>query len=700
MRLLYGSVSCDGCDWLALGDAPGAPEKLFQFGAEAVMPVRVKGQRLRASNKPLEGRLLVESNGGTATVVLRAEVPVRPFADGVLAGATTPRQVAEKAKAAPKEAAALFEAGAVARWYEANGWTYPVQGPAASGLGAVQQFFEALGLTPPPRVDISERAVTLSGTVGARIRHVLEVKSEERRPVYAHAVSNQPWLAVGRAKLKGRVASIPLVVSVPDREGETLAARVVVQSNGNQRFVVPVTLEVGGSFNFDPAPPAASVERLVPAATRDEEPATKKERPRAGRAVRPPSPGPRPLPRRAVLHLLPAFALLCALAGVLACDVLSPPRAAEGIDAALRRRWPDLIDTQPRLDIHFDPHQRFGLSVSGERDPADPQRHKRLTFDEKGGTNNTCIRIDEYEYRFGDPLTQGQWVMGKRPVQKPDGYAWESAFEFLQKVQLTQTVELVPGSQTRVLDTCLVRYAVENRSDKPHKVGLRILLDTFIGANDGVPFAVPGRRGLLEGMEWFGPKDLPDYVQATERPDPKDPGTVAHLGLKLPDVEPIDRMLIAAWPGSGVRWDWPPEPMNKDPLKKDSSVALYWAEVSMNPGERRQMAFTYGLNAIASESGDAPLGLTAGGDFRPGREFTVTAYVKHPHPGQVVRLSLPAGLGFAAGSEPEQKVEGGGDYTQVSWRVRAAAAGDYALDATSGTARATYPVKVRAASIY
>src|SRR5258707_12993995 len=96
------------------------------------------------------------------------------------------------------------------------------QGPSSSGLGAVQQFFEALGLTPPPKVDISERSVALRGDPGQPLRHALEVKAKEKRPVYAHAVSNQPWLEVGRAKLNGRTAPIPLVVpSVPDRQGET-----------------------------------------------------------------------------------------------------------------------------------------------------------------------------------------------------------------------------------------------------------------------------------------------------------------------------------------------------------------------------------------------------------------------------------------------------------------------------------------------
>ena len=54
----------------------------------------------------------------------------------------------------------------MAAWYAANGWAYPVQGPASTGLAAVQQFFEALGLTAPPKVEISDRSLTLFGKPG------------------------------------------------------------------------------------------------------------------------------------------------------------------------------------------------------------------------------------------------------------------------------------------------------------------------------------------------------------------------------------------------------------------------------------------------------------------------------------------------------------------------------------------------------
>jgi hypothetical protein len=703
MRLLYGTVACDDCEWLALGDAPGAPEKLFQFGSETIIPVQVKGRRLRAGKKPLEGRLTVESNGGTASVVVRAEVPVRPFPDGVLKGALTPRQVAEKAKAAPKEAAPLFENGAVAAWYTANGWVYPVQGPAASGLGAVQQFFEALGLTPPPKVDVSERAVTLEAAAGASVKHYLEVRSEEKRPVYAHAVSSAAWLEIGRPKLNGRVAVIPLVVpAAPDRAGETLTAKVTVQANGNQRFVVPVTLVVAsGDFNFSTAP--------LPAPTLVEK-AAPKPSPKKKSAAKPVAALVRAPLAISPLHLLPVAALLVFLIAVLMVDWFGhapAPRAVGGdpFDAP----YSNLLDPDPRLGIDFDGEKRFGIVVRTERDPNNKDRFKRLTYEEKGSTNNTCVKIDgNTGYLFGNTHGHGKWV--QREVKRGhDRVGWDSVFLFDREgVEVTQSVDLVPGEQTRLLDTVMVRYKVENRSKIDRTVGLRVMLDTYIGANDGVPFAVPGGEGrpdrLVSTTATFEGRDIPDYVQALERPDLQDPGTVAQLGLKLPDYEPLDRMIICRWPGEkNMRWDvGKPEGMRNNEDKPDSCVLLYWAYKAMRPDEVRKLAFTYGLGSVGAGGGDGKIALTTGGSTRPGREFIVTAYVKEPKEGQVVRLILPEGFAFARGHEAEKKIEGtGGNLAQVSWRVRSASReGQYVIEAVSGASQAALTFRTRDEGLY
>ena len=258
MRLLYGSVAVDDCKWLSLGEPPGTAQKLFQFGSDTAIPVSVQGKRLRAGNKPLEGKLVVESNGGDCHrhrqgARCRSSRTRTACWPGPAARGRSPR----RPRPTPKEAAALFEKGAVAEWYKDNGWTYPVQGPAASGLGAVQQFFEALGLTPPPKVEISERRSTCAATPARPLRQPARGQTQEKRPVYAHATSDQPWLEVGKAQLNGRVATHPADgLNVPDQPGETLTAKLTVTANGNQKFVIPVTLAVGGArFDFDGATP-------------------------------------------------------------------------------------------------------------------------------------------------------------------------------------------------------------------------------------------------------------------------------------------------------------------------------------------------------------------------------------------------------------------------------------------------------------
>ena len=203
MRLLYGSASCD-VPWLSLGDGAAAQSRVFQFSSRNVLPVRVLGRHLHAFDKPQEARIVLESNGGTFTVAVHVFVPVKPFPEGVLAGAQSPRQLAHKVKEAPKEAAVLIENGAVAGWYQTNGWTYPVSGPQATGVAEVQQLFEALGLVKPPQVELSEDAIQLRGAPGQKVEHVLTALTQENRSAVAHSTGDQAWLWVGPTLFRGR----------------------------------------------------------------------------------------------------------------------------------------------------------------------------------------------------------------------------------------------------------------------------------------------------------------------------------------------------------------------------------------------------------------------------------------------------------------------------------------------------------------
>lgn len=675
MRLLQGSVTSDSV-WLTVGDAPGTAQKLFQFGKELVIGVHIRGKCLRASNKPMQGKLLVESNAGTMEVIVQLEVPVKPFADGVLAGAKSPRQLAEKAKANPKEAAELFESGAVARWYADSGWTYPVQGPTATGLAAVQQFFEALGLTPPPRVEVTPKSVASQGEPGGSVRETIEVRTLEKRPVYAHATSDQPWLKADPPRLSGRSATIPLAIAIPDTPDQTLTARLTVRANGNQRFTIPVTLTIGGRAS--PAPPPSPAPPVILA--------TK--------------------PKPNSLHLLPATFLITALLGVVILDIIRTP-------PTIKVKPPEPEKTpigEQRIDLSFRAdNQRVGLSIRGTRDPINPDQWKRLTFSPTGDTNNTCVKLDGQENLYGQ--TPGAWAPRQAPREVIKGRKWTSTWRYTEKIYVTQTVMIVANEVNGDLDTCLMHYLIDNQDTVPHKVGLRVMLDTFIGANDGVPFVIPGQPGLVDSrIDLTNTKDIPDFVQALERPDLASPGATAHLGVKLPTglrlhpedpvLEPVSRFVICRWPGNPeIRWNVPVEEM-----KGDSCVLLYWDYRTMPPGEKRALAFTYGLGLVTTDTGNSQLAVTYG-PARPaaGEEFTVSAYVRNPAPSQTVTITLPARMtvkGPATQALPGADKRG---LSQVSWKVAINSKleeGEYLLRVQSADNNQKLTVPVRRLGIF
>jgi hypothetical protein len=237
------------------------------------------------------------------------------------------------------------------------------------------------------------------------------------------------------------------------------------------------------------------------------------------------------------------------------------------------------------------------------------------------------------------------------------------------------------------------------------------MLDTFIGANDGVPFTIPGKKGFVDTKAEFTQKQIPDYIEVIEKPDdPKDPGTVARVGLrniKLPGVnlEDMDRLRISRFPGPGARWDdWAVLPMKGGKGETaDSCVAMYWPYANMNPSDTRRVAFTYGLGSLEIGSGGAgaALALSVPASVQPDNDFVVTAYVWRAKKGDKVKLKVPAGLKLAAGESNEKTVEESGARSQVFWHLRSSKTGEFTLEATSGDVKAKpKQVVVKTTSIF
>src|SRR5262249_24987160 len=157
---------------------------------------------------------------------------------------------------------------------------------------------------------------------------------------------------------------------------------------------------------------------------------------------------------------------------------------------------------------------------------------------------NVCVRINKnVEYLLGD-TRYGSWRKVKEDLgeDKTTGHKLIGARSIwahnAPPIRIDQIVEIVPGGlsddgKRQLLDTCLVQYRIHNDDSRPNTVGLRFLLDTFIGDNDAVPFTIAGAKELCDTMQEFNKADaVPDFISALQRQDLREPGIVAHLSLK------------------------------------------------------------------------------------------------------------------------------------------------------------------------
>jgi hypothetical protein len=392
-----------------------------------------------------------------------------------------------------------------------------------------------------------------------------------------------------------------------------------------------------------------------------------------------------------------------------------------------------LRDPVPQLALRIlDPTRRdgrFGLALPREKDLNEVAQVKRLIFDEWGRSNNTCLRIDGTAVLFGE--ARGSWIRRYRQLDpEPGTNRTIDGFESIWKhgeLTVTQRVEIVPGRQSRCLDTCLVHYTLENTSENenapPMRVGLRFLLDTYIGSTDGVPWTIPGQPALCDTrMSFDKPDAVPDWIEALEKDDPVRPGTVARLQFRMgPKLEAPSRVLLGGWPhpdlaqfghkealGNKTLWDVPDvsmrelhqrvqEALKEDrikpeaaaKIKPDSAVTLYWDDRPLPPGARRELGFTYGLGQTAHD----PVGkllLSCGGRFVPSGEITVVALVSKPESGEKLTLTLPAGFEFLPGSRAEVPVPAlpptaPRGTAVVTWRMKCGAAGNHEVRVSSST---------------
>ena len=209
-------------------------------------------------------------------------------------------------------------------------------------------------------------------------------------------------------------------------------------------------------------------------------------------------------------------------------------------------------------------------------------------------TSYTSVRIDDATYVFGGPTERraGLGAQYGTAVSAPTvkGNMISTTYRF-DDVSVTQELSIVRGSSSRMLDTAGITYRINNEGKTAHQVGLRILLDTESGPNDGAPARVGAE--VINTATLLPGDQLPNYWQAF---DNLDNPTVISQGTYYgsDDTTRPDKVIFADWGTlADDTWEPPLDPkqgfIRKGEDEPDSATALFWNPVKCRSGAKSDL---------------------------------------------------------------------------------------------------------------
>jgi hypothetical protein len=236
------------------------------------------------------------------------------------------------------------------------------------------------------------------------------------------------------------------------------------------------------------------------------------------------------------------------------------------------------------FEVGISPTGRFTFGLRKEEQVFDLLFGHPNEFQIDGiGTSITTIQIDEKYYLFhtlrelkvSEDKLRGEVVFqGKVP---------EREIEVIQKIQIFD----------RERDVIHLIYEIKNNESKPIQAGIRVMLDTYAGHNDGVPFVLPGN---LHSQKVFFDKEVlftPSSSSTWENFDTENKGWVYLRNQMIGNqLNPPDRVILANW-GKAISSVWDYELDETSLVTGDSAVISYWNPRQIGAGKNYRIATQY-----------------------------------------------------------------------------------------------------------
>ncbi|MCX7025793.1 MAG: hypothetical protein NT080_14435 [Spirochaetes bacterium] len=217
-----------------------------------------------------------------------------------------------------------------------------------------------------------------------------------------------------------------------------------------------------------------------------------------------------------------------------------------------------------------------------------------LLYDQEPRTSFPSLSLDGKVFRLGDSA-EYRYTIGKG--EKEAYIEYRSSFCVVR-----QTFSFIPSEGSDMTDGIAIRFELENVSDRDITVGIRYLLDTYLGEKNGKHFSVGSRDKLASEYSLSGAFEERKFTT------PSDTATSYAFMLAGEGVTKPDRVLFANWKrlydGGWAIDIVPTRDFNLYPYSvNDSAVAVYYEPVKLRKGAIRTVSLLMGI--------DAPGGFTA-----------------------------------------------------------------------------------------
>lgn len=259
---------------------------------------------------------------------------------------------------------------------------------------------------------------------------------------------------------------------------------------------------------------------------------------------------------------------------------------------------------------------RFAIETTGGNPESAADNNQPLLYGRpQPWTSFTTVRINGQDWVFGGATRRRAGLGGQvgqrlqAPVLAPQGVvtAWQ-----MGPLKVSQQLTLVRSQTTRMKDAALIRYDLTNTSGAPMEVGLRVLLDTLLGSNDGAPFRAAGRGVSAETL--FEKGQVPPFWQAFD--NLSNPAVIIEGVLQEEHLSAPSLVAVANWGTLADHlWNFTPTPgrsfQREGEADMDSAAALYFETTPLAPGHTRTITTQVGVGGITTKPGNLSLGLTA-----------------------------------------------------------------------------------------